>query len=435
MTRSATACLSRGKRRGAAPVATASTYDTRDRLLTRGPDTAYSWDANGNLQTQAETATGTTTYTWDFEDRLIRVTHPDGSQVRTDYDVDGHRVSTTILHPDGTELGTTHYLVDTSGFLSHVVAETDASGQVLVTYTRSEDRLLALHTPESRRTYHADGLGSIRLLADDTATVTDRYTYTAFGELIDHTGPSPQPYRFAAEPFDANVGFSYNRARWLDLAVGRFVSMDPWEGEDLRPHSLHRYLYAGQSPVGAIDPTGESEFSVAGLVGAVAIGAVAYGGFSFAIYRDFARALNDALVGALVGATFYAALPTAAAAIWRVAPLAGGSVAVSSAGAGGVTTLYRAMSNAEFQQLMTTGQFHAGPNSLGGKWMAETLPHALRWGRVLEGATFRVVEIQVRSSAAGSFLRTPRLDGIGPARYAELHQINSAIVKISEVVH
>ncbi len=30
------------------------------------------------------------------------------------------------------------------------------------------------------------------MLTDESATVTDRYTYAAFGELLEHTGPDPQ---------------------------------------------------------------------------------------------------------------------------------------------------------------------------------------------------------------------------------------------------
>ncbi len=36
-----------------------------------------------------------------------------------------------------------------------------------------------------------------RLLTDGGGLVTDRYSYTAFGELIDHVGSDVQPYQFA----------------------------------------------------------------------------------------------------------------------------------------------------------------------------------------------------------------------------------------------
>lgn len=44
----------------------------------------------------------------------------------------------------------------------------------------------------------------------------------------------------------------------MDPQTGRFVSEDPYEGEIEGPVSLHRYLYAGESPVNLYDPTGQS---------------------------------------------------------------------------------------------------------------------------------------------------------------------------------
>ena len=106
------------------------------------------------------------------------------------------------------------------------------------------------------RYYHADGIGSIRRLTDETGTITDGYTYTAFGELLAHTGTDPQPYAFAGEPLDPNSGFQYHRARWMDPRTGRFVGMDPFAGREHEPATLHKYQYALASPLSKVDPSG-----------------------------------------------------------------------------------------------------------------------------------------------------------------------------------
>ncbi|RMH21107.1 MAG: RHS repeat-associated core domain-containing protein [Acidobacteria bacterium] len=111
-------------------------------------------------------------------------------------------------------------------------------------------------TPEEKRYVHADGLGSIRTLTNADGLVTDRYQYTAFGETLSHLGDDPNPYQFAGEPFEPNVGFYYNRARWLDVASGRFVSVDPAKANPSQPLSLNKYAYAVLNPVGKRDPTG-----------------------------------------------------------------------------------------------------------------------------------------------------------------------------------
>ncbi len=230
---------------------TSYSYDDRDRILTENSAT-YSWDSNGNLMTKSS-ADGAT-YVWDFDSRLIRITKANGTVISTAYDADGNRVRTEVTSPDGPPT-VTDYLVDPTGPLSQVVAETDASGNVTY-YARGND-LLAVLRSSGARFYHSDGLGSIRVLTDESGSVTDTYTYSAFGELLDHTGSDPNAYLYAGEPLDSSSGFYFQRARWMDPRVGRFASVDPFEGSILSPVSLHRYLYASNDPVDNIDPTGE----------------------------------------------------------------------------------------------------------------------------------------------------------------------------------
>jgi len=229
------------------------TYDTRDRLLTEGAQ-PYSYDDNGNLTSKQ----GEATYTWDVEDRLVRVDKA-GTVVEHAYDADGNRVQTKVTPATGPPT-ITNYLVDTSGSLSHVVAELTDPGTIQALYVRGGDDLVTVLRPAgsttSSRWYHADGIGSIRALTDEAGNVTDTYTYSAFGELLQHTGTDPQPYAFAGEPYDPNVGLAYHRARWLDPRVGRFVSTDPFGGIQFDPLSLHRYLYVHVDPVNRVDPSG-----------------------------------------------------------------------------------------------------------------------------------------------------------------------------------
>jgi hypothetical protein len=94
------------------------------------------------------------------------------------------------------------------------------------------------------------------------------------------------------------------------------------------------------------------------------------------------------------------------------------------------TKLYRAVSEAELRQLLETGQFHQGPNALGGKWFAESAADAVTWGERLNGpGNFRVIEVELPKSVADKLPRRPRLDSIGPARYAELEQLDGAVVR------
>ena len=54
-----------------------------------------------------------------------------------------------------------------------------------------------------------------------------------------------------------------------------------------------------------------------------------------------------------------------------------------------------------------------------------------QWGERLEGAgNYRIVEIEFSTSVAENLLRWAQLDGIGPARYGELHQLQDAVVRL-----
>ncbi|MCP3998104.1 MAG: RHS repeat protein, partial [bacterium] len=258
---------------GDGPATLASTYDVRDRLLSLDSKT-YAWDTNGNLTNK--TGNDDASYQWDFENRLTSVTLADRTVVETAYDADGNRVQTSVTPPGGPPT-TVDHLVDASGSLSQVVGEI-SGGQFQTFYVRVVDQLLSLHRPGSTTTrfFHADGLGSVRALTDDSGAVTDVYSYTAFGQLLSHTGTDLNPYAFAGEAFDPNIGFYYNRARWLDPESGRFTSGDPFQGLRSDPFSLHRYLYANGSPQNSVDPSGlvADVMSLPGQAGALLVLAI-----------------------------------------------------------------------------------------------------------------------------------------------------------------
>jgi RHS repeat-associated protein len=221
-------------------------YNSADQLVEENGVT-YTYDLNGNLKTKAD-ASGTTTYTWDYEDRLVKVSGPGGT-VSYEYDVDGNRVSST------TAAGTTRYLVDTNRALPQVLAEYTPAGTLTASYVYADD-LISMTRGSETHWYHFDGLGSTRLLTDEVGAVTDTYSYDAFGNLIERTGTTQNDFLFTGQQRDANAGFYYLRARYYAPTNGRFVSSDVFAGDPLTPPSLHRYLYADSSPTNKIDPTG-----------------------------------------------------------------------------------------------------------------------------------------------------------------------------------
>jgi RHS repeat-associated protein len=133
------------------------------------------------------------------------------------------------------------------------------SGAVTRTYTYglqriSQDQIInGVWTPSF---YGYDGGGNVRQLTNSAGTVTDTYEYDAFGNDVYHTGTTPNNYLYRGEQYDSDLALYYLRARYYNPTTGRFMSRDAEDGVPTDPASLHKYIYAGGDPLGAIDPTG-----------------------------------------------------------------------------------------------------------------------------------------------------------------------------------
>lgn len=242
---------------------TTYSYDANSRLLSAGA-TTFTYDNNGNTLSQT-TPSATTTYQYDGLNRLVQVTTAAGVTTYA-YDAAGNRVQTQ------SPSGTTNYLVDPFGIdaLAQVLRETDGTGARLADYVYAGSDLLSFSTSTGTAFRLADGQRSTRQLADASGNVTDSYTYDAFGNLLGHTGSTPNNYLYAGQQFDPNLSAYYLRARYYTSTSGRFLTTDPLAGSPTNPRSLARYTYAANDPVNGWDPSGmtgelaDSEIAAAG---------------------------------------------------------------------------------------------------------------------------------------------------------------------------
>src|SRR5579863_4652909 len=104
--------------------------------------------------------------------------------------------------------------------------------------------------------YGYDAHGNIAFLTDPAGNVTDTYTYEAWGNVVARTGTTSNTRLYAGEEFDPDLGLINLRARQYSPGTGRFLAIDPLMGHVFFPTSFNRYLYAGNDPVGAVDPLG-----------------------------------------------------------------------------------------------------------------------------------------------------------------------------------
>ena len=210
-----------------------------------------SYDANGNT-----TYTGGSTFAYDSENHL---TSMNNGAVSILYDGFGNRVAETA---GGV---TTKYLVedDVNPTGLPQVFEESVNGAVQRTYTYglqriSEDQVI--NNSWTPSFYGYDGLGSVRQLTNFAGTVTDTYSYDAFGNLLNSTGTTSNNYLYRGEQYDPALNLYYLRARYYNPATGRFLSRDPEEGKYWDPKTLHKYLYVGSNPVNYVDPRGRDLF-------------------------------------------------------------------------------------------------------------------------------------------------------------------------------
>ena len=202
---------------------------------------------------------------------------------------------------------TTQYLIDDlspTGY-PQVVVEL-VGGQPVRTYTYGLERISELQTVSGTPTasfYQYDGRGTVRMLTSAAGAVTDTYEYDAFGNLIAHSGATPNAYLYRGERYDTELGLYYLRARWYNPVTGRFMTRDPYQGSIYDPASLHRYNYARANPVNFIDPSGRASAVEYGVIALdIAAEKVAVAAFGYVVQCSiFAVASGVELVGETVG--------------------------------------------------------------------------------------------------------------------------------------
>ena len=129
-----------------------------------------------------------------------------------------------------------------------------------LTYTYGRQRISEKQLSGSTWTltfYGCGGHGNVRFTTNTAGTVGNTYRYDAFGMPIASTGTIANTYLYSGERFDSNLNLYHLRARYYNMLAGRFETMDPAAGKIFAPRTLHRYVYTGNNPVNAIDPTGE----------------------------------------------------------------------------------------------------------------------------------------------------------------------------------
>ncbi|MGF6487363.1 RHS repeat-associated core domain-containing protein [Pseudomonas frederiksbergensis] len=225
-----------------------------NRLLMQG-DCHFDYDAFGNLIRERRGAAQklVTEYHYDCQHRLIAVTLPDGRCVSYRYDAFGRRISKTV------EGKNTEFFWQGD----NLVAESSREHYRSYLYEPGTFRPLAMLDGKGPRQacpfyYQLDHLGTPQELTDYSGDIIWAARYTAYGRLTrlnrDTHQVLDQPLRFQGQYFDAETGLHYNRHRYYNPDVGRYLTPDPSK----LAGGLNGYQYT-RNPTGWVDPLGLSD--------------------------------------------------------------------------------------------------------------------------------------------------------------------------------
>jgi len=216
-------------------------YDQANRLLQAG-DISYTWDANGN-QLQKITPQGTWSYVYDYENRLLKVIHPDGGMTEFAYAGAGYdRV--WMRKKNGEEIFFTYDGDKTT-------AEFSAQGALLRAY-RYGPQVVWMEEGGNIFFLHADGQGSVRLVTNLSGQVVAEYSYDAFGNQLEgEEGWNPFKYcGIFGYREDEETALMKVGARYYDPTIGRWIQKDPiLDG-------FNWWIYCENDPVNGVDPKG-----------------------------------------------------------------------------------------------------------------------------------------------------------------------------------
>ena len=228
-----------------------------------------SYDKDGNMTSMTD-ATGTTTYTYDTLNRLVAVENKAANiHWSCKYDVFGNRVSVT-------HNGVTTERMYLQGSLPSVAAEY-VNGElkerhIVVGAVRIADISRTGGSPvqnEETRYYHADLIGSTRLVTDGNGAVISRHAYKAFGETRIAGGSQSSATASAGYVGTLGVetdhtGLLFMRNRYYSPALGRFIQMDPI---GMMGGDANWYRYCGNMVETSADINGLWRAGLSGFIG------------------------------------------------------------------------------------------------------------------------------------------------------------------------
>jgi RHS repeat-associated protein len=203
-----------------------------------GSSSTLTYDLNGNM-----TNDGTNSYSWDAENRMIKITYP-GTNNFSSFVYDGLDRNVSIVETTAGSVTSTKMFVWSKNQRSE---SRDGSGTLLSQYFgRGQVNV------STKYFCGVDNLGSIREMTNNSGGIQGQYQFDPFGQTTKLSETVPSDFGYAGYYLHSRSGLNFTRTRAYQSTLARFINRDP-QGED---GGSNLFAYARNYPTNAVDPSG-----------------------------------------------------------------------------------------------------------------------------------------------------------------------------------
>ena len=191
-------------------------------------ETDYYFDAAGNL-VERRGKEKQTKFEWDGNDRLVKAETETDQVTEMGYDAQGRRVFKRTANKHTT------FAWDGVQLLSDDINK--LGPREFVYYPGTFEPLALIDEQHSVSYYQNDAVGLPQELCSSNGSIVWSADYEAFGEVGHlHNNIIDNPLRFQGQYYDEELELNYNRFRYYDPNIGKFISQDPlglWAGSNI----------------------------------------------------------------------------------------------------------------------------------------------------------------------------------------------------------